>query len=85
MKQAHSKLAQFRDEMKLQAHLFKAEARDEWHRLEKRWTEFTTEVDRLAEMTDDSDANTDAFAVELLEEIETGYHKLKERLKSSVS
>ena len=72
-----NKLAQFRDEVKLQAHLFKAEALDEWHRLEKKWERFTSEVDRLAEATDDSDENTGAFARTLLEELNEGYEGLK--------
>jgi hypothetical protein len=85
MRYEHSKLAQFRDELKLQAHLLKAEALDHWHLLEKKWKDFTSEVDRLAEATDDSDANTNAFARALMEEIEAGYHQLTEALKDPLA
>jgi hypothetical protein len=85
MEHAHSKLAQFRDELKLQIHLFKADAMDEWHGLEKKWRDFTHEVDRLAEATDDSDANTNAFARELMDDIEAGYNELTAALKDPLA
>ncbi len=74
-------LARKRDELVLQAHLFKAEAKDEWHRLEKSWHRFTQEVDRLAEATDDSDDNVRSFLRALAVDVEEGYNNLKESLK----
>jgi SMC interacting uncharacterized protein involved in chromosome segregation len=74
-------LSQKRDELMLQAHLFKAEARDEWHKLEKRWQRFTSEIDRLADATDDTDDNVNAFVRALAIEVEEGYHGLRESLK----
>ena len=80
MEKTDSKLAQLRDELRLQAHLFKAELLDEWHRLEKKWQTLTNEIDRLAESTDDSDENLDRFARGLMEELEASYDQLREAL-----
>ena len=80
MEKTDSKLAQLRDELRLQAHLFKAELLDEWHRLEKKWHTLTNEIDRLAEATDDSDENLDRFARGLMEELEASYDQLREAL-----
>ena len=85
MEHAHNKLAQMRDELVLQAHLFKAEALDSWHALEQKWKEFTTEVDRISEATDDSDKNTDAFARRLMEELEEGFLELQRALKDPLA
>jgi chromosome segregation ATPase len=40
-------LARVRDELRLQAHLFGAEAREDWVLLEPRWRELERKVDRL--------------------------------------
>ena len=80
MEKTDSKLAQLRDELRLQAHLFKAELLDEWHRLENKWHTLTNEIDRLAESTDDSDENLDRFARGLMEELEASYDQLREAL-----
>lgn len=85
MRKTHTKLAQFRDELKLQAHLFRAELLDEWHRLETKWHSLTSEIDRLAEATDDSDENLDRFARDLMEELESGYDQLREALKDPLA
>ena len=85
MEQTHSKLAQLRDELRLQVHLFKAELLDEWHRLEKKWQTLTNEIDRLAESTDDSDVNMDRFARGLMEELESSYDQLREALNDPLA
>lgn len=74
-----------RDELVLQAHLLKAEARDRWHQLEQTWKDFTAEVDRISEATDDSDENTDAFARRLTEELEEGFLELQRALKDPLA
>lgn len=66
------RLAQTRDELRLKLHLMKAEARDEWHELEKRWHRFTSEVDREAEAVETN------ILGQLAEEVENGYQKLKD-------
>ena len=85
MEQTHSKLAQLRDELRLQAHLFKAEVLDEWHRLEKKWHTLTNEIDRLAESTDDSDENLNRFVRGLMEELQGSYDQLREALKDPLA
>ncbi|MCA9780270.1 MAG: hypothetical protein KC800_26275 [Candidatus Eremiobacteraeota bacterium] len=85
MDTTHSKLAQLRDELALQAHLFRADFLDEWHRLEKKWSSLTSEIDRLAEATDDGDSNTALFARSLMEELENGYDQLYQALRDPLA
>lgn len=81
MNETLTRLAQTRDEFLLQAHLFKAEARDRWHDLEHRWHRFTSELDREAGATDDSDENVSAFLRDLSDEIESGYAEFRDFIK----
>lgn len=74
------KLQQERDELKLKMHLAKAEAREEWDKLEDRWQGAKA---KLSEASDDAADITDPVkeaAKGLLDEIRQGYHKLRERL-----
>jgi hypothetical protein len=73
IKETLARLAQRRDELNLQAHLFKAEARDRWEELEKSWHNFTQAVDRKERMVDDSDENVNALLRGLAGDIERGY------------
>lgn len=75
------RIAQLRDELNLQAHLFKAEARDEWHRLEKSWQHFTAEVDRDARVTEDDEQTFNSQLAQLATEVERGFKALLENLK----
>lgn len=81
LEETTQRLAQMRDELKLQAHLFKAEARDEWHALEKSWQHFTAEVDRDARLTEDSEENFNAMLRTLAADVEEGFKTLLENLK----
>ena len=40
-------LRQARDELRVQMHLAKADARDEWEKLEPKWDEFQEKLDKL--------------------------------------
>ncbi len=76
------KMRQTRDELELQAHLFKAEARDEWHRLEKSWEHFTALVDRDAKRSeDDEDDAINDMLTTAASELEHGFKSLLELLK----
>ena len=46
-------LKQMRDEIRLQAHLAKAEAKDEWVKAEAKWDQLKQELPRIDEATDD--------------------------------
>lgn len=67
-------LARMRDELRLQLHLGKLEARDEFERIEERWrkllkTDLEPEIDTIAE-------GVGELAHQLLGEIRKGYHAL---------
>lgn len=77
-------LKQQRDELRLKMHLGKAEARDEWEKLEKRWAAFERRFDDEKEAVEDffedtSDKIEDSLE-RVAEEIKKGYQRLREKL-----
>lgn len=74
------KLQQERDELKLKMHLAKADAREEFDKLDERWnsakTKFSDASDEAAEITEP----VKEAARDLLEEIRLGYRRIRERL-----
>ena len=74
------KLQQERDELKLKMHLAKADAREEWEKLEERWAGAKA---RLGDASDEASEITEPVkeaARDLLEEIRQGYRRIRERL-----
>ena len=72
-----SDLDQQRDELEVQLNLAKAEARDEWEEIEKRWAKVKSKVGRAGdEATEVADDVGDAAKL-LLEEIGKGYQRLR--------
>ena len=73
-------LATIRDELKLKAHLAKADVKDELGRLENRWLRLEEELRRstshLKEPIDELSTN----AKELVTELKRGYENVKRRL-----
>ena len=68
-------LKQLRDELELKIQLGSMEARDEWHRLEEQWREFSekAQLDKTGEGV--------GSALSLLgEELKAGYQRLKKGL-----
>ena len=75
-----AKLRQQRDELRLQAHLFKAEARDEWEKAEKHWQHVK---ERTRQAGDKSGQVGEEIADTLKNvgrEIHEGYKKIRETL-----
>ena len=74
-------LRQQRDELRLQIHLAKAEARDEWQTLEKRWETIEARLPRLKKTAADS-ADDIAAGLELVvEEVGKAYRRLRDMLE----
>jgi len=75
-----STLAQMRDELRLQSHLAKAEARAEWERLETRWKE----LERKRAVVETASAETrqeiGTAIKHLMNEIAEGYERIKRSL-----
>ena len=75
-----SSLKKMRDELKVQIHLGKAEAKDEWEKLEEKWQELKEQGKTVAEAVDES-AKDVASALELVGgELKAGYKRLKKLL-----
>ena len=59
LRELQQKLRTERDELKLQAHLFKAEMRDEWENVEEKWQHFES---RMSEKKKAADRAKDEIA-----------------------
>jgi hypothetical protein len=78
-------LKQQRDELRVQMHLAKADAKQEWEELEKKFNRFLAEAEAeskpIREVVEDS-AKGVGTAMEMAgDELKTGYERLRELLK----
>ncbi len=71
-----------RDELRLQAHLLKADLADEWHALEHRFEHFEQKAARVGHVASDAAHEVGAAARLVGEEISRGYAKIRASLKS---
>jgi chromosome segregation ATPase len=70
-------LEQQRDELKLKLHLAKADARDEWSKLEQKWEQLRSKTQQAKQVLGDSSENVRTAAKMLADEIGKGYQRLK--------
>ncbi len=70
-------LKQVRDELRVQAHLGKAEAKQQWERLERRWHELEAKLDAAEKQAKEPLENVRVAARLMLDEIREGYRKIK--------
>ena len=73
-------IEQLRDEIKLKAHLGKAEAVDEMEKLEKTWNSFLSKYKPLADEAGKTAENTGAALSTAAEELKAGYERLRKLL-----
>ena len=73
-------LREMRDELKLQLHLGKADAREAFEGLEKRWQHLEGKLKLLREASKEDLGEIREAAKLLAEEIRDGYRHLKKRL-----
>ncbi len=73
-------LREMRDELKLQLHLGKADARDAFERVEKRWQHLEAKLKVIREESKGDIAQIGEAAKLLTEEIRDGYRHLKKLL-----
>ena len=71
------KLEQRRDELNLQMHLGKAEAKDLWQETEYKWHHLRSQLDEIDNDTGDVAKDVGAAAIIVAEEIRQGYDRLK--------
>jgi len=70
-------IEQMRDEIKLKAHLGKADAKDELAELEKKWDSFLADHKPLADEATKTAANAGAALLEVGEELKAGYKRMR--------
>ena len=69
-----------RDDMRVQAHLARAEFRDEWEKLEQKWQKAEQAFDRLQDQAVETTAEMQRSAKVVMEEIGNAYERIRQRL-----
>lgn len=81
IKVIRDELVQQRDTLALQMHLAKADVRDEWQKLEKKWLRFSVLADKvLGELKDSGDDVEEDIKI-LSSDLAKHYAKLKDIVK----
>jgi hypothetical protein len=75
-------LTKMRDELKVQMHLAKADAKDEWAKLEKNWLSVQDELKRVSGDAKEPLKELGAAARGLVGELKTGYERIKNSLQN---
>lgn len=73
-------LKQQRDELHVQLHLAKADAKDEWARLESRWDEIKPKLEAAREEVGKTTESVGAALGLAIDELKKGYERLRSRL-----
>ena len=71
-------LARLRDQLKLQLHLAKADARSQWEELEAKWVLLQSRLTALKVAKDQSSQEVRAAMKLLISELSEGYQRLRE-------
>ncbi len=74
------KLKQQRDELRLQIHLAKAEARDEWDELENKWGGLMERMKAVGEEAGEAKSDIGTAARELAVELKKGYARIMDQI-----
>jgi hypothetical protein len=83
--EAHELLARIReerDELNLKMHLAKAEARDEWEKLEPKWEQFQARVHTIGESAGEASKDIGVALGILGEELRHGYERIRKAMHS---
>lgn len=71
---------QQRDELQVQLHLAKADAKDEWARLERQWEEIRPKLEAAREEVGKTAESVVAALGLAIDELKKGYERLRSRL-----
>jgi len=74
------KLRRQRDELKLQSHLFKAEAKEEWDKAEARWKKLQARSGQARDAAGDAGEDIVDALKNVGREIRDGYEKIRKTL-----
>lgn len=75
-----NEIRQSRDELKLKAHLFKAETKDAWEKVEQKWHKLEGELGPSRKAAHESWQNISEANKLLVEEIKDGIKKIKDSM-----
>jgi hypothetical protein len=75
-----AKLKQQRDELKLQAHLFKAETREEWDKAEVQWKQVQERSRRIGDTTGQVGEEIAGTLKNVGREIQEGYNRIRRKM-----
>ena len=73
-------LKQRRDELNLQLHLGKAEAKELWNETEEKWQHLRNQLEQIDDETGDVAKDIGAAAMLVADEIRHGYERLRKML-----
>lgn len=80
MTQALEHVKQQRDELQVKLHLAKADAKDEWVRLEKQWEEIRPKLEAARAEVGKTAESVGAALGLAIDELKKGYERLRSRL-----
>lgn len=80
MTKALEQFKQQRDELQVQLHLAKAEAKDEWARLETQWEDLKPKLEAAREEAGKTAESVGAALSLAIDELKKGYERLRSRL-----
>lgn len=81
LEQMLAQLRQERDELRVRAHLLKAEFKDEWDAVERKWSHIESRLGRVGKEARDSAGDVGAATSQLGEEIAKAYRRIRDALR----
>jgi len=81
LQQALAQLRQERDELRVRAHLLKAEVKDEWDEVERKWEQIEFKLGKAGAGARESAGEIGAAATQLGEEIANAYRRIRKALQ----
>ena len=80
IEQVMGKLKAQRDELRVQMHLAKAEVKEEWDELERKWEHVESRLEKVGHEAKDSAGEVGAALSTVAEEIGSAYQRIKRSL-----
>ncbi len=77
------KLKTERDELRVQMHLAKAEAQEEFAELEKKWDQFHTRASAVGDVAAGASKDVGAATRSLGEELKRGYKRVRDAIRAA--
>jgi hypothetical protein len=78
-----SSLKQQRDELALQMHLGKTEAKEEWDKVDKKWRQLTAEYEPLKDAVGETTDNVISGVRLIADEVKQGFERVAKLLRES--